>query len=690
MRIRPNVHRAIPIAALLTAGLLLVMASPAAAGTPVRVGVYDNPPFTAVDGSNVSGIISDVVDEVAAEHDWDVEYVVATWPEQLKNLESGSITVLAPVAWTSPRAETYAFSSITVLGNWGVLAVPTGRAPDYDELTDLKGVRIAALKGDVYLESSTGLRSTLAQAGIAADIIEYESYEDVLAATADGDADVGLVHRLAIPTLGSRSGLDIATLVVCPISLRFAGPLDDPETVQALIDIDTTLLRLQQEPGSAYYDSIDRNLGTYGALQTGWPDWVPPTLLGVIGLVVVLSTLAVAQRMLVRSRTKELDESLDRFRALFDAIPDAIFVLNGRGRIVDFKPATDWPPAAPPEVFLGKFFTDFPFPPDLIAVFSNAIAKVLETGVTQSIPYTLSNPMPDGPLGHYEGRFTRAGDEEILLIVRDITERQLTEQAERERAIELEQAVTLRTNELVETNLELAAASQAKSVFLANMSHELRTPLNSVIGFSGTMLQGLAGDVTDEQERQLTMINTSGRHLLSLVNDVLDLSRVESGRTDPKSEIVDLNGLVAEAAGTIESRARTKNIYVKVESADLGMLRTDRRMLLQILINLLNNAVKFTTTGGITVSAECDTASVRISVTDTGPGIPNDQIPHAFQDFYQISQPATAKSSGFGLGLPISLRLANMLGGTLTATSEVGSGSTFTVWVPALDDTPPS
>ncbi len=679
-------HHAALLALTFATVLTTICVAPAFAGTPVRVGVYDNPPFLTVDGNDVTGIIPDIIDEVALEHDWDVEYVVGTWPEQLENLDSGSITVVGPVAWTSPRAELYAFSSVTVLGNWGVLTALPDRTKDYSEFEDLEGARIAALRKDVFLDGPGGLRFFLENAGITVEIVEFESYDDALEATAAGDTDLGLINRLANATLGTEYGLGSTSMLINPISTRFAGPANSPEILQALSEIDSTLLRLQADPESAYYASIDRHFGTYGATQTGWPSWALPTFLGSVGLVVLLATLAIAQRFLVRSRTQDLDESLDRFRALFLAIPDAIFTLDTEGRISDFKPAIDWEPAIPPEEFLGRRLSELPLPGTLREQFDSAVSSTAQSGVSRTVPYQLANPMPDGPIRHHEGRFSKASEEELLLIIRDVTEKQLSDQAERDRAIELERAVAKRTDDLIKANLELAAASQAKSVFLANMSHELRTPLNSVIGFSSIMLKGLAGEISDEQRRQLVMINTSGTHLLSLVNDVLDLTRVESGRVEPQAQTVDLDELIAEAAGTIESRARAKGISLTVESHDLGTVSTDRRMLLQILINLLNNAVKYTSAGSIKVGAECHDTSAKISVTDTGVGMSAEQIPHAFQDFYQLSQPETAKSSGFGLGLPISQRLAEMLGGTITVTSVLDSGSTFTVTIPPLND----
>ena len=237
--------------------------------------------------------------------------------------------------------------------------------------------------------------------------------------------------------------------------------------------------------------------------------------------------------------------------------------------------------------------------------------------------------------------------------------------------------------ELERASAELAEANRAKSEFLASMSHELRTPLNSVIGFSGVMLQGMSGSLTEEQMRQVTMIHDSGHHLLSLINDVLDLSRIEAGRTDLHVEKLLVGDVVAHVVETIRPMADLKGLRLVYEIADdCADVVTDLRSIQQIILNLLSNAVKFTDSGGIDLSVRCGDGEMRFAVADTGIGVSANQLEGVFEEFQQYEQAGHAKAEGTGLGLSVSKKLADSLGGHIDAESVAGEGSVFTLVLP--------
>jgi signal transduction histidine kinase len=267
---------------------------------------------------------------------------------------------------------------------------------------------------------------------------------------------------------------------------------------------------------------------------------------------------------------------------------------------------------------------------------------------------------------------------------RDEDRRAAFEQLERYRA-ELEERVGERTAQLSLANERLAQADMAKSQFLANMSHELRTPLNSIIGFTGILLQGIAGDLADEQRKQLEMVYRSGKSLLSLVNDVLDLSRIEAGRVRMEPEEFDVvesvSAVVASMRPLVEQKGLTLDAVLP--KAALRVL-ADRGKVQQVLTNLLSNAVKFTESGSVSVALAAMPAGRRfkISVTDTGPGIPSEELEHVFEEFYQAPRPQGDKSQGSGLGLTITKQLVHMMGGEVLVRSEVGVGSRFEVVLP--------
>ncbi|MCE5190631.1 MAG: hypothetical protein LLG08_02530 [Actinomycetia bacterium] len=274
--------------------------------------------------------------------------------------------------------------------------------------------------------------------------------------------------------------------------------------------------------------------------------------------------------------------------------------------------------------------------------------------------------------------FRIGAEDRFATVFRDVTTQKEAEQA-------LEVLVSERTAALEASLEQLAEANRIKDDFLASMSHELRTPLNSIIGFSGILSQGLAGPLNSEQRKQIDIIRESGERLLGLVNDVLDLSRIESGRVEVLSEEFDLVALAASMTETVRPMAESKSLRIRVESPDAIIpMWTDREKVGQIALNLLSNAIKYTETGEVVVHVEqsVDGMTALLKVVDTGRGIAPGEIEDLFDRFAIVRGLVRRVEDGAGLGLFISRRLATLLGGTLTAESMLGKGSVFTLCVP--------
>ena len=241
--------------------------------------------------------------------------------------------------------------------------------------------------------------------------------------------------------------------------------------------------------------------------------------------------------------------------------------------------------------------------------------------------------------------------------------------------------------EIALKNLELAEASRMKSAFIANMSHELRTPLNAIIGFTGALLMKLPGPLTSDQDKQLNTIRASARHLLSLINDILDVAKIEAGKLTLSIEPVHCQELMAEVADTLRPLAQQKGLALEMALGDAGqppaIIDTDRRALTQILINLLNNAIKFTEQGTVRISLsqreEDGVLVTEMSIADSGAGIKEEDQAKLFQAFSQLDSTSTRHVEGAGLGLYLCQNLANAIGGALFFNSDYGSGSTFTL-----------
>ncbi len=239
-------------------------------------------------------------------------------------------------------------------------------------------------------------------------------------------------------------------------------------------------------------------------------------------------------------------------------------------------------------------------------------------------------------------------------------------------------------HEIEEKSRQLEIANQHKSDFLANMSHELRTPLNAIIGFSEVLQEKMFGELNEKQLDYLNDIHSSGKHLLALINDVLDLSKIEAGRMELELSKFDLPAALANALTLVRERAQRHGIALSLEvDPRLGEVQADERKCKQILLNLLSNAVKFTPDGGrVALSARLDTDKAEISVADTGIGIAREDQQTVFEEFRQVGRDYTKKAEGTGLGLALAKRFVELHGGAIRLESEPGKGSTFTFTLP--------
>ncbi|MBX3607946.1 MAG: PAS domain S-box protein [Piscinibacter sp.] len=385
----------------------------------------------------------------------------------------------------------------------------------------------------------------------------------------------------------------------------------------------------------------------------------------------LVSTLSDASRYRAR-RDAEMVRA--RFHGVLENAPDAIVIVNGTGRIVLFN--------AQARALFGY---------EAEAVIGEPIETLLphrlrQGHLGQRMGYITSPRMR--PMG--EGRELnglRASGEEfpveislspidtevgrlVMSAIRDISERKRFERA------------------LKEKNDELERASRAKDRFLATMSHELRTPLNAIIGFTGLLLMKIPGPLTADQEKQLGLVQSSGKHLLSLINDLLDLARIESGKVELHYEDVACAPLLDEVLQTLRPAALGKGLRMEIEPVDPALqVAADRRAVQQVLINLASNAVKFTAEGSILMSArrveQGGRGWVELAVADTGIGISEEDQARLFLAFTQVGQAQSRKVEGTGLGLHLSLKLADLMGGRIDVRSTLGQGSRFALLLPA-------
>ena len=313
-----------------------------------------------------------------------------------------------------------------------------------------------------------------------------------------------------------------------------------------------------------------------------------------------------------------------------------------------------------------------------VAVLRDAVRDERETFVT------LRNYKKDGTLFWNELRMAPIRDARgrvthFVGVQNDITARVVAEQSLVRRTADLERA----RDDLQDQAMELADATQARDRFMATVSHEMRTPINAVLGYADLLDLGIQGPLSEQQREYVDRIRRTGRSLLDLVNDVLDLTRAEFGHLNVELGAVDPLPVTEEVAALLEGQAQQKGLVLELAApgGPVPTVQADRRRLRQVLLNLVANALKFTDAGRVMLNVQVVGDRVGFAVQDTGIGISADQLALVFDEFYQADPKLTRRHGGAGLGLAISRRLARLMGGDLTVTSETGRGSTFTLWL---------
>ena len=399
-----------------------------------------------------------------------------------------------------------------------------------------------------------------------------------------------------------------------------------------------------------------------------------------------LSRLVVSRLELHRTATESaatlqsLKEIEARKSAILEAALDCIITMDERGHIVEFNPAAERTFGYRESEVVGAELAEKIIPPQLREAHRRGMAHYFKTGVGPVLGKRIevTAMRADGSEFPVELAITtiRLGPKRLFTAyLRDITARKRQEEA------------LLVAKEATDAaNADLARANRLKDEFLANMSHELRTPLNAILGMSEAMLEQVLGPLTEKQTRSLNVVHESGAHLLALINDILDLSKIEAGKMSLQFEAVDIKAVCEASLRLVKEAAQRKRLNLTFTRAcDGADVRGDERRIKQILVNLLTNAVKFTREGGrvtmeVSLDAERDTAN--FTVADSGIGIAPEDLEKLFKPFVQLDSGLARRHEGTGLGLALVWRLSELHGGSVSVQSTVGEGTRFTVTLP--------
>jgi len=400
----------------------------------------------------------------------------------------------------------------------------------------------------------------------------------------------------------------------------------------------------------------------------------------------IASALTLASEKQLRATPR--DQVEQRLRELLEAAPDAILQVDEDGRIILLNHMTEQMFGYRREELLGAPI-EILVPAELRAMHAAHRSRFASHPTTRAMGngLVLEAVRKDGTRFPVEISLSPALSEagfRATAIVRDITARKQAEDQLRSVQERYTRELAEHNQELALRNLEVERANRLKTEFLASMSHELRTPLHTIIGFSELLGEGLQGPLNDKQKRFVDHIHRDSLHLLDLINDILDLSKIESGRIELRPERLDLAAIVEESLSSIRPLGQVKSIVIEAHVAPMQPIQADPLRLKQILVNLLSNAVKFTPEGGrVQVAASLEDDLVSISVADTGVGIPAQEHEAIFDIFHQVGATTKGVREGTGLGLAITKRLVQEHGGTITVSSEPGRGSRFTFTIPA-------
>ena len=663
---------------MLLAASVLPLAPAFAEPRDVRVGVYANAPKIVLgQEGQASGILGDLLAEIAREEKWTLHPVPCSWSECLDALQAGQIDLLPDLAFTEKRAEIFDFNSVPVLHDWS--AIYQRRSMPINSMLDLEGKRLVLLRNSIQ---EGYLRQLLADFGIHTEILLVDNYEDGFRKTATGAADAAVSNRFFGDFNATRLGLEPSQVMFLPAKVYYGA--NEGRNADLLAAIDRHLDPWQKQPDSPYFTVMHKWMGQ--SAQHRLPPWLLWSLGGSVLtlLLVVLGNAYLRRQVAEKTRSLKQGEEKNRLMALvLDQIQDHVTITDLAGKVTYVNQAQLTALQFDRQDLLGRDIVDYGHDARADATQEEIVRDTLEQGHWQG---RVINYRKDGSSLLLDLRTSLIRDENdepvaMVGIGTNITEHVRVEEELAAHRNHLETLVEERTAELNLAKEAAESASVAKSAFLTNMSHEIRTPMNAITGM--THLLRRRGNLTPEQTGYLDKLVGASDHLMSILNAILELSKIESGKCIVEEQDFNPVELLDTVAALVQDHAAVKHLQFGVATDKLPPhLRGDVTRLKQAMLNYASNAIKFTDAGHVTLRAEIidedsDSVLLRFAVEDTGIGIEPAAAARLFSAFEQADNSITRKYGGTGLGLAITKKLAQLMGGDAGVDSIPGRGSTF-------------
>ena len=660
-------------------------------GSTIRVGIFQNHPIVFIDDNGVpQGLYIDLLREIASEEGWDIQYMPGTWAECLERLRSTEIDLMTSIAYLDEREVYMDFSHENVLTMWGQIYVH--QDSDIQEIFDLQGEKVAILNGGI---NGINFMDIVSKFDIQCEFTVAGTYTEVAELVASSSVAAGVINNVHGYEEEKQHAIKRSPIIFNPFSLLFA--VSEGKNRHLLETIDSYLAKWKSDPESPYNSITAKWFGQKE--KEVLPDWVFRALLFGLGILLLVTVWIFALRHQVNIRTKKLTESgevLRKSEALLaesqrighigswelNLVSNTLTWSDEVYRMFELEPQQF---GATYEAFLDSIH------PDDREMVNQAYTKSVRSKTPYNIVHRLL--LRGGNVKYVNEKCETFYSDDgkpvrSLGTMQDITERKRTEDELAKYREHLEELVKKRTSELEgktgeleQANIRLKELDRLKSMFIASMSHELRTPLNSIIGFTGIILQEMSGEINEEQRKQLTLVKNSANHLLVLINDVIDISKIEAGKVELVIKEFNFAELMQQVNDSFKVAAKKKGLKLSLEMPERLIIKSDERRTKQVLVNFVSNAIKFTDRGEIVIKIVKKDKVAEISVRDTGVGVKKEDMNKLFKDFIRI--PIKDRTiEGTGLGLYLSKKIANLLGGDVTAESEFGKGSVFTFTLP--------